>query len=148
MVQVDLRSFKSDIDFCHRLQAKKGKGEAKPTIIIRFKTMNSRMAFYSQRQKLKGITAEHLKLKEPVFPEDTVEREVFVNGEKERKNYIYILESLTQTNGELLKDAKQIAKALNYQFFGYTVRGEVRVRKAEGIDHIAIRCRDDLKKII
>ena len=61
---------------------------------------------------------------------------------------VFITESLTQMNGELLRQAKEVAKPMNYKFFGYTINGEVRVKKSEVSRFIAIKYFDDLKKIV
>ena len=53
---------------------------------------------------------------------------------------IYINKSLTQENCNLLKEAK-------YHYIGYTVNGEIRVRKSANEDHISILCKSDLDKI-
>jgi len=61
---------------------------------------------------------------------------------------IYITESLSEMNGELLRQAKELAKPLGYKFFGYTIGGEVRVKKSELSKFIPIRHYDDLAKIV
>ena len=60
----------------------------------------------------------------------------------------YINESLTKENRELLKLAMEEAKKLKYKYKGYTVRGEVRVRKNESSDYIVIWSKSDVQKII
>ena len=54
-------------------------------------------------------------------------RDVSQNNRK--KNLLFINESLTHTNRVLLREARSISKQLNYKFTGYTVNGEVRVKK-------------------
>ena len=125
----------NDIDVAHRLPAKKGN----PSIIVRFKTKRARTNFYQQRSKLRGITAESL------GREGNMDTEVSF-GKTESK--LFILESLTPLNGELLKEAKTIAKPRGYEFFGYTFNGEVRVKKNRSSNFIPIRCRNDLENII
>ena len=114
---------KGDIDVAHRLPAKKGN----PSIIIRFKSKSARMNFYTQRAKLRGVTAESLDRQNG----DAGSGEVSFRGVRgaSAESKIYILESLTQFNGELLKEAKTIAKGKGYEFYGYTVNGEVCVNK-------------------
>ena len=48
-------------------------------------------------------------------------------GGSRKQPYIYITDSLTPYNGQLLANAKQITKELDYEFIGYTNnKGEVR----------------------
>ena len=58
-----------------------------------------------------------------------------VNGEPDAKSLIYVNESLTKQNRELLRKAKERAKEKQYLYKGYTVKGEVRVKKHEKGDH-------------
>ena len=68
-------------------------------------------------------------------------------GGSRKQPYIYITDSLTPYNGQLLADAKKIAKELDYEFIGYTNnKGEVRVKKSEDCDPISILCRQDFAK--
>ena len=64
-----------------------------------------------------------------------------------KKGPLFINESLTHTNRILLKEARSISKQLNYKFAGYTVNGEVRVKKSDHSEHIAILSKKDLLKI-
>ena len=133
-------NFSTDsIDVCHRLRARKGN----PSIIVRFKTKSARMNFYLQRKQLRNLTVDTL-LGLGMPPDD----EVTFGREKRSKNFIYIMESLTPLNGELLRDAKLVAKDKGYKFFGYTFNGEVRVKKSEESNYIAIKCRSDLDNIL
>ena len=59
---------------------------------------------------------------------------------------IYINENLTKENRKLLKEAKREANKLKYRYPGYTVNGEIRVRKSANGDHISILCKSDLDK--
>ena len=60
---------------------------------------------------------------------------------------IYINESLTQENHKLLKEAKREANKVKCRCPGYTVNGEIRVRKSANEDHISILCKSDLDKV-
>ena len=51
----------------------------------------------------------------------------------------------TQENCKLLKEAKREANKLQYQYPGYTVNGEIKVRKSVNEDHISILCKSDLQ---
>ena len=103
----------TDIDVAHRLPAR----SSTPSIIIRFKTKHARSSFYYQRTKLKGHTANSLGVHE--------DAEVTINANpgaaQDKSSKIYFLESLTPLNGELLREAKGIVNAKNYEFFGYTM---------------------------
>ena len=70
-----------------------------------------------------------------------------VNGEPDAKLLIYVNESLTKQNRELLRKAKERAKEKQYLYKGYTVKGEVRVKKHEKGDHIVIKSFKDIDKI-
>ena len=61
--------------------------------------------------------------------------------------FIFLNESLTGTNRKLLLEAKKLAKGLHYKFPGYTINGQIRVRKSENTYYIAIRNVEDLNKI-
>ena len=50
-------------------------------------------------------------------------------------------------NADLLTEAKVIAKEKQYKYFGYTYKGEVRVRKADQAKYISIKTMDDLDLI-
>ena len=56
-------------------------------------------------------------------------------------------ESLTSYNSELLRLAREKAREKNYQFFGYVVNGQVRVKESERSKFIIIRCKSDIVKI-
>ena len=83
--------------------------------------------------------------------EEDADDEVSMPGTEEnrrrKKNLLFLNESLTRTNRTLLKEAKTISKQLNYKFTGYTINGEVRVKRNEKSEHIAILCKKDLLKI-
>ena len=130
-----------EIDVAHRLPARKGT----PSIIVRFRSKAARSNFFAQRKNLKDKSVEQLLQAEgTVVAEGNNRRDQ--NDDKNSK--IYITESLTSFNGELLRQAKEIAKPLGYQFFGYTVNGEVRVKKGENSSYIAIKKLSDLENIV
>ena len=132
----------SDIDVAHRLPSRNNNNN--PMIIIRFKYKSARQRFFSGRQVFKKLSAAKL------LAEDD---EVQINyaaaaGNPLDAGKIFLTESLSELNGELLRQAKELAKPLGYKFFGYTVGGEVRVKKAESSRFIAIKYYDDLAKIV
>ena len=68
-----------------------------------------------------------------------------VNGEPDAKSCVYVNESLTKQNRELLKNQER-AKEKQYLYKGYTVKGEVRVKQHEKGDHIVIKSLKDIDK--
>ena len=68
-----------------------------------------------------------------------------VNGEPDAKSCIYVNQSLTKQNRELLKNQER-AKEKQYLYKGYTVKGEVRVKQHEKGDHIVIKSLKDIDK--
>ena len=130
-----------DIDLAHRLPSR---NSSTPMIVIRFKYKAARQRFFSAKQNFKKLSAERLL---------SDEEEVFLNYVEAAKapgdaGKIFLTESLSELNGELLRQAKEIAKPAGYKFFGYTVNGEVRVKKSENSRFISIRYFDDLAKIV
>ena len=69
-----------------------------------------------------------------------------VNGEPDAKSCIYVNQSLTKQNRELLKNQER-AKEKQYLYKGYTVKGEVRVKQHEKGDHIVIKSIKDIDKV-
>ena len=47
-------------------------------------------------------------------------------------------ESLTSMNRMLLREARKESKRLKYEFPGYTVNGQVRVKKSKSSEYIPI----------
>ena len=70
-----------------------------------------------------------------------------VNCEPDAKSCIYVNESLTKQNRELLRKAWERAKEKQYLYKGYTVKSEVRVKQHEKGDHIVIKSLKDINKI-
>lgn len=93
---------------------------------------------YRQRRKLYNITTNKSNLVNDL--------ESSTQNNNNKRSRVFMLESLTKTNGDLLKEAKEFAKGLNYKYPGYTVNGEVRVKLSDGSKHIAIRSKSDLDK--
>ena len=99
-----------------------------PTIIM-FDRKKGRNNFYQQKMKLKNIKSTTI-----------VNQSAGGKQDEAPVQNIYINKSLTQENCNLLKEAK-------YHYIGYTVNGEIRVRKSANEDHISILCKSDLDKI-
>ena len=92
-----------------------------------FDRKRDRNNFYQQKMKLKNIKSS------------TIVNQS-AGGERDEATVqdIYINESLTQENHKLLKEAKTEANKLKYQYLGYTVNSEIRVRKSANEDHMSI----------
>ena len=132
-----------DIDLAHRLPSRNSNT---PMIIVRFKYKAARQSFFSAKQSFNQLSAERLL-------SDADEEEVSLNCVEAARapgdtGKIFLTESLSELNGELLRQAKEIAKPAGYKFFGYTVNGEVRVKKSENSRFISIRYFDNLAKIV
>ena len=81
------------------------------------------------------------------FPELTAE-DYWSDGRRLSSTYVYMNESLTPMNKELLRDAKKLAKDRGYTHTGYTYKGKVRVRKSDTSKVIQVRHKSDLSLVI
>ena len=132
----------SHVDVFHRLLYSNDTNSSTNTkegyhnpIIIRFTSKRNRYLFYNQRSKLRNITIDSLDLEIPL------------NEENVSNKSIYMQESLTRMNSQLLRKAKEVAGGLQYKHKGYVIDGEVRVKIADNAKHIAIRSMSDIDKI-
>ena len=124
---------KDQIDVAHRTY---------DPIIVVFYKKNDRSNFYEQKYKLKTLRSNQ-------FSDDTAEKEQHLeSNDVEPTQRIYINESLTKENRELLKLAREEAEKLKYKYKGYTVKGEVQVRKNESSDYVVIQSKSYVQKII
>ena len=132
----------SHIDVCHRVlyRSKEGVVSAGP-IIIRFTSKRNRFLFFNQKNKLKEIKVSDLQLINKEMSQTNKEMS------QTNKAEIFMQESLTRMNSELLRLAKEVAGGLHYKYAGYVVEGQVRVKIADKAKFIAIRCKSDLDKI-
>ena len=115
-------------------------------IIILFNKKGDRMSFFRQCHKLKGVTVSQF----VEAYESDEDREVTLNHstpKEQQQRYIYINDSLTQENRKLLKEARDKSRAKKYKYKGYTINGQVCVRKTDTSDVIFITCMADLSKI-
>ena len=111
-----------------------------PTIIVLLYKKNDKNNFYEQKYKVKTLRSNQ-------FSGDAAEEEQHQEiNDVEPTQRIYINESLTKENRELLQFAREEAKKLNYKHKRYTVKGEVRVRKNESSDYIFIWSKSDFQK--
>ena len=70
--------------------------------------------------------------------EDHSDCEVSLPGLERENSYIYLNESLTSMNRMLLRETRKESKRLKYEFPGYTVNGQVRVKKSKSSEYIPI----------
>lgn len=106
----------SQIDVAHRLSSNKNS-----PVIVMFTTKSYRHNFYYQKSKLKTLHIAQLTDDEYPYPDPEIEREA--------NTFIYLNESLTPENRDLYIKAKKAAKAKHYKYPGYTIKGQVRVRR-------------------
>ena len=127
----------SQIDIAHRVSEK---GTA--PIIVLFNRKADRAKFYRQKKRLFKVRANHIM--KPNNNEDHSDSEVSLPGLEREYSYIYMNESLTSMNRMLLREARKESKRLKYEFPGYTVNGQVRVRKSKSSEYIPINSKHDL----
>ena len=152
----------SQVDVCHRI----GKDIYSP-IIVKFFKKRDRYNFYKQKVKLGGIKSPSLGLalspeqKSAILnPVPSVSprgrgahssssgiRNQLIKDGNIITPYVSIYEHLTKLNSDLLKKAKDRAYANNFKYRGYTVGGEVRVKKSDQGKFISIKDYGDLDKI-
>ena len=112
----------NQIDIAHRASS-----QPISPIIIMFDRKRGRNNFYQQKMKLKNIKSSTI-----------VNQSAGGEQDEATVQDIYINEGLTQENHKLLKEAKRETNKMKYQYQGYTVNGEIRVRKSANEDHISI----------
>ena len=64
-----------------------------------------------------------------------------------RNTFIFVNESLKAENRKLLKLARSESKKKHYKCKGYTVNGQVRVKKNDNSEAIPILCTEDLEDL-
>ena len=149
----------SQVDVCHRVS----KNVFSP-IIIKFKFKSDRMRFYKQRHLLKDKKSSDFgfqptKNQVAMFKSSFSSRDLPPNGrghasrssqrrtEDVQLPFASISEHLTKFNADLLKKARFAAKDLKYEFPGYTINGEVRVKPTSDSQFIPIHSMGDISKI-
>ena len=99
-----------------------------------FDRKEDRNNFYRQKMKFKDIKSSAIVNQSAGYQDKAPVQNIYIN------------ESLTKENRKLLKEAKRYANKLKHRYPGYTVNGEIRVRKSANRDHISILCKSDLDK--
>lgn len=122
------------IDVAHRLS-----NSANSPIIVTFQKKHDRQNFYFQKSKLRNLHVKQLTDEEFEQPNPDEIREP--------NTFVYLNESLTPENRDLLTKTKVRAKQLHYKYPGYTKKGQVKVRKTKTSDEIAIQCYKDIDSI-
>ena len=108
---------------------------------------SDRLNFFRQCHKLKGVTESQFV--EAYESDEDREETLNRNTPKElQQRFIYINESLTQKNRKLLKEVRDKSRARKYKYKGYTINGQICVRKTDTSDVIYMTCMADLSKII
>ena len=110
------------------------------SIIVLFYKKSDRQNFYFQKKKISKVHVKRVSMEED-------NDGGIVNGQPDAKSCIYVNESLTKQNRELLRKVRERAKEKQYLYRGYTVKGEVRVKQHEKGDHIVIKSLKDIDKI-
>ena len=128
----------SRIDIAHRISEK---GAA--AIIALFNRKAVRINFYRQKNKLLKFWANHT-VKPNVNIDDHSDSEVSLPGLEQENSYICMNESLTSMNRILLREARKWSKSLEYEFPGYAVNRQVRVKKSKSSEYIPINRKRDL----
>ena len=112
---------KDQVDVAHRTSSK-----STAPIIVLFYKKNDRNHFYEQKYNLETLRSNQFSDDNAAEEEQHLER-----NDVEHIQRIDINESLAKENRELLKLAREKAKKLKYKYKGYTVKGEVWVKKNE-----------------
>lgn len=115
-----------DIEKCFRLNSK-NKSKPKP-IIIQFSSGKKRNKILAERKKI--VTQD----------------QILKNGNDDRTSRVYINESLTRYNKELLYKTKAEASKKGYKYV-WTSDGAILMKKEEGARVIRIKNEDGLTKI-
>ena len=121
----------TDLDITQVDAAHKTSKRQNAPIIMLFNKKSDRTDFFKQKKKFHSLRADQFQSSQFVDEEVTlpsIDKEL---GEETSNNesLIFLNESLTPTNRRLLKEAKKASRQHNYKYKGYTVNGEVRVKK-------------------
>ena len=101
------------------------------------------MIFYKKKD------SNDFNLRSNQFSDGAVQEEQHLESiEVQPTERIYVNESLTKENRELLKLAREEAKKFKYKYKGYTVKEEVPVRKNERCGCIIIQSKSDVQNCI
>ena len=136
------------IDVCHRLGS--SNEERSSPIIVRFKTKRARFEFFSQKSKMKGFTTGDVDFTKFNVPNNGVISSIPPKqglGDGFDLIPIYMQEHLTKQNKDLLKSAKRQLRGV-YEFPGYVLHGEIRVKLNKESKYLVIECENDITKLL
>ncbi len=110
-----------------------------PALIIMFKDRSSRENFYEQKWKLKKLHVNQIIGDEESYPTEGERRDP--------STLIYLNESVTPQNKELLRHTRKEAKVLSYKYV-WTYKGTIKARKTDQSRTITIRSMTEISKIV
>lgn len=116
-----------DIEFAHRVSAKRPVSGKPRAIIVRFRERTTKDSFLSAIRKKQGITS----------------KDIGVDGDLN----VYVNEHLTLNNKQLLSKCKNTAKEHNFKYV-WTKNCRIYVRRNDTSPYILVSKEADLKKIV
>ena len=130
---------RENVDVCHRLRSR-ADSKYPPAIIIRFKGKCLRFNFYDQKDKLRDFTTKNVDFSNFNSPESQP-------ATPASDMPIYMADHLTKMNSDLLSSAKRQLKE-TYEYPGYYLKGEVRVKLNRESTYIPINCEKDITRLL
>lgn len=115
-----------DISTCHRLP-RRSDPQALPAIIVKFVRRDMRDQLYRARKRLRNMTSKDLGYR--------------------NNNRVYINESLTQSNKNLLSKCLKLKRDSKFKFL-WTISGKIMLRQREDSRVFCIQSEKDLNKLI
>ena len=126
------------VEVAHRIGTKQ-----LAAIIMMFKDRNDRDNFYAQKAKIRKLHVNQILSQD----EETIKKYPEENEKRNPDTFIFVNESLTPENKELMRETRNKAKEKSYKFV-WTHKGGIRVRKTTNSQAIKIRSKKDLDKIV
>ena len=126
------------VEVAHRIGTKQ-----LAAIIMMFKDRNDRDNFYAQKAKIRKLHVNQILSQD----EETIKKYPEENEKRNPDTFIFVNESLTPENKELMRETRNKAKEKSYKFV-WTHKGGIRVRKTTDSQAIKIRSKKDLDKIV
>ena len=126
------------VEVAHRIGTKQ-----LAAIIMMFKDRNDRDNFYAQKAKIRKLHVNQILSQD----EETIKKYPEENEKRNPDTFIFVNESLTPENKELMRETRNKAKERSYKFV-WTHKGGIRVRKTTDSQAIKIRSKKDLDKIV
>ena len=126
------------VEVAHRIGTKQ-----LAAIIMMFKDRNDRDNFYAQKAKIRKLHVNQILSQD----EESIKKYPEENEKRNPDTFIFVNESLTPENKELMRETRNKAKEKSYKFV-WTHKGGIRVRKTTDSQAIKIRSKKDLDKIV